>query len=125
RRCRGGAASRRVALAATAVVLAVYLVIAPGVVVIAQPSLTSQIDDRLQASLRHITSEPPHPVGHGFDAPPGGPPGGRPLGPPLIVWTEHSGGTVTCHDRSLTLPAPYRSAAGPQPASSRRAGRRS
>jgi signal transduction histidine kinase len=110
-------ASARVALAATAIVLAVYLVIAAGVVVIAQRSLTSQIDDQLHASLSHIAGEPPHPDGRGFVAPPGGPPGGHPYGPQLIVWTEHPDGTITCNDKSAILPMAYRSVQGPQTAS--------
>ena len=114
---RVGVASTRVALAATAIVLAVYLVIAAGVVVIVQRSLTSTIDAQLEGSLTQIARLPPHAEGHGFDAPPGGPPGSHPLGPPLIVWTVHPDGSVFCNNRSLILPATYRSAQGPQTAS--------
>ena len=114
---RVGIASARVALAATAIVLVVYLVIAAGVVIIAQRSLTSGIDSQLQGSLNRITDGPPPHSGGGFDAPPGGPPGSRPYGPQLIVWTVHPDGIVTCSDHSLVLPMAYRSVHGPQTAS--------
>jgi signal transduction histidine kinase len=116
RMSRVGIASTRVALAATAIVLAVYLVIAAGVVVMVERALTSRIDTQLQGSLTLIARAPPHPQGHGFEAPPGGPPGSHPLGPPLVVWTVHPDGTVNCNDHTLILPTAYRSVQGPQTA---------
>ncbi|HLH70545.1 MAG TPA: HAMP domain-containing sensor histidine kinase [Candidatus Dormibacteraeota bacterium] len=104
----------RVALAATGIVLAIYVAIAVVVVLLVQGNLTSQVDGQLQGSLLRLASQPPHPEGRGFDAPPGGPPGSHPFGPPLIVWTVHADGTVTCNHRDVTLPRRYWSLQEPE-----------
>jgi signal transduction histidine kinase len=95
-------------------VLAVYLVIAAGVVVIVQRNLTYQIDGELEASLGHMARQPPHSEDRGFDAPAGGPPGARAFGPPLLVWTVHSDSRLTSSNQNAALPARYYSVQGPQ-----------
>jgi two-component system sensor histidine kinase CiaH len=105
-------ASIRVALAATAVVGAAYVLVAVAVVLIVSRNLTSQLDSDLQATLRHVSSEPDHgggPGGGGFEPPPSGP-----LGQKLITWTIHADGTQSSTDPSLVLPAAYQSVAAPQ-----------
>jgi signal transduction histidine kinase len=108
------AIAMRVALAATGIVLGIYVAIAVVVVLLVQGSLTSQVDAQLQGSLLRLASQPPRPEERGFDAPPGGPPGAHPFGPPLIVWTVHANGTVTCNHRNLALPRRYWSLQRPE-----------
>jgi len=105
-------ASIRVALAATAVVGAAYVLVAVAVVLIVSRNLTSRLDSDLQATLRHVASEPDHPGGPGgggFEPPPSGP-----LGQKLITWTIHADGTQSSTDSSLVLPADYQNVAAPQ-----------
>jgi signal transduction histidine kinase len=112
---RVATASARVAVVATAIVAAVYLAIAGGVVAIVQRDLTSQVDDHLRHELTEIGRQPPPQDGGGFRAPtPGGGPGDDRYGPALLVWTVHSNGTVTSTDANAVLPASYRSVGEPQ-----------
>ena len=64
-------ASIRVALAATAVVAAIYVIVAVSVVLIVGHNLTAQIDSQLANSLSRVTHGPPRPQGGGYGAPPG------------------------------------------------------
>jgi len=110
---RVGALSARVALISTGIVALAYLVIAAGVVLIVQRNLTAQVDGQLDASLTHVSGEPPGPEG-GFRPPSGGPPGGDRFGPPVLVWTVHPDGSVSGSDTSAQLPAQYRRVVGPE-----------
>jgi hypothetical protein len=62
--------SIRVALSATAIVGAAYLLVAIAEIAIVTSGLTREIDLRLAESLDHLTHEPA-PGGQGFEAPPG------------------------------------------------------
>ena len=101
--------SIRVALAATGVVAAVYLVIGVSVVAYATQELTTQIDNRLAASFGRLPPE-----GRPSDSPfdPGRDPG-RPFGAPLLVWTIESGGVVLASASTPVLPAELYSVTDP------------
>ncbi len=96
------AASIRVALGATAVVAAMYLVVALGVFAIVTNTLTSQLDGRLARDLERTLAGPgvPPPDG-GFQAPEPD----RPFGPPVLVWTVLPDGTVVSNTSGADLPA--------------------
>jgi two-component system sensor histidine kinase CiaH len=113
--------SIRVALLATAVVAAAYLVVSVAVFGILTGNLTGQVDQRLTSSLTG---------GHGpgpSTGPGGGPglfeppPNGRPeeaFGPRLIAWTVMPDGSVSTADATdPSLPATLRHVVGPQTAS--------
>ncbi len=93
--------SIRVALAATGVVAAVYLVIGVSVVAYVTRELTIQIDNRLIASFERLPPEG-RPTDSPFD--PGRDPG-RPFGAPLLVWTIGPGGVVLASPSTPELPA--------------------
>jgi len=100
--------STRVALTATALVAAVYLVIAVAVVAYVTSSLTSQVDGRLTETLEHVAAEP---------FPDGGPrprpPGDRPLGQERAIWTISADGSVATDQPDLVLPAGSRAVTSP------------
>lgn len=92
--------SIRVALAATGIVGAAYLLVCVVIVGLVTVNLTRQIDTRLVDSLARIENGP-RPNGRAFDAPPGG----RPFGPVLLVWTIEPDGTVLSNTSNAALPA--------------------
>jgi two-component system, OmpR family, sensor histidine kinase CiaH len=101
--------SIRVALATTAIVGVMYLVIGLAVVAIVSSGLTREIDRRLAESLDHIEHGPP-PSGPGFEAPPGGPKSAT----PLLVWTIRPDGSAVASERTdLVLPSEYHEVRGP------------
>jgi signal transduction histidine kinase len=103
--------SIRVALAATAVVAAVYLVIAAAVFVIVTNNLTAQVDERVTMALSRFGGQPvPPPGGGGFQPPDVGPR----FGPALLVWTILADGTVVSSPTKVELPAGYRDATAAQ-----------
>jgi len=92
-------ASIRVALLATALVTAVYLVIGAAVVLLVTHDLTQQIDDRLVASLSHIGDEPGGAPDSGYGAPPP-----DRFGPATLVWTIHADGAIQATNAEAVLP---------------------
>jgi two-component system, OmpR family, sensor histidine kinase CiaH len=92
-------ASIRVALLATALVAAVYLVIGATVVLLVTHDLTQQIDDRLVDSLSHIGDQPGGPPDSGYGAPPP-----DRFGPATLVWTIHADGTIQATNAEAVLP---------------------
>ena len=102
-------ASIRVALAATGLVAAAYLLVALAVVAIVTQDLTTQIDRRLADSLSHVPGQP-FPGGGKFEPPPGE----RPFGPILLSWTVKADGTVIASDTTPALPAAYIAATVPE-----------
>ena len=100
--------SIRVALAATALVAALYIAVAVAVVVIFTRTQTDQIDARLAASLQHEQHQPDS--GGPFEPPPADRPGDQ----PVLSWIVRSDGKVQADDRNeLSLPADATSVAGP------------
>jgi signal transduction histidine kinase len=94
--------SIRVALGATAIVAAMYLVVAVGVYAVATNTLTAQLDARLARDLARTAENPtPPPGGGGFEAPPPD----RPFGPTLLVWTVLGDGTIVANTSGADLPA--------------------
>ena len=91
--------SIRVALAATGLVAAAYLLVALAVVAIVTQDLTGQIDRRLADSLSHVPRQP-FPTGGQFEPPPGN----RPFGPILLSWTVKPDGTVIADETTPALP---------------------
>jgi signal transduction histidine kinase len=100
--------SIRVALAATAIVGAAYLLVAIAVVAIVTSGLTREIDLRLSQSLDRL-SHGPAPAGPGFEAPPGGPR----FDPQLLVWTILPGGSIVSNTTDADLPEAYRGVTQP------------
>ena len=95
-------ASTRVALIATAIVAAGYLVIGAAVLVILNHNLTQSIDDRLTGALNRIAQEgriDPS-IGRGY----GTPPGETPFTDPLLVWTVLPDGDVFTNVSGANLP---------------------
>lgn len=106
--------SIRVALAATGLVAAAYLVVAVAVVVLVTGNLTAQIDERLGQSLAGVHG-PLSGSGH-FEPPPPSRPG-QVFGPRLLVWTVKADGTVfTTDSTNPALPTELQHVAGPQDA---------
>ena len=107
-----GRASLRVALATTAVVAIVYLVLAGAVYAIVSSNLTSQVDDRLEGTLAETT---PRIGGGGLGG--GevkGPPGERPYDAPLLLWLVRPNGDVLTNTPGAALPAAAKSITDPQ-----------
>jgi signal transduction histidine kinase len=107
--------SIRVALAATGIVGAAYLMVAIAVVLTVTNNLTAQIDQRLTSQLSHWTGTPgPGPSDGG---PGGGGGGDRPFGPPTLSWRIDPSGTVSYigpSNYAFQLPASYTTIASPQ-----------
>lgn len=101
-------ASIRVALAATAIVGLVYVVISAAVVGLVTRDLTSQVDRRLSNSLDHMTHDP-HPPPDGFKDPDVGPR----FDPTLLVWTIRPDGSVVSNTDDADLPPDALTAVGP------------
>jgi two-component system sensor histidine kinase CiaH len=103
--------SIRVALAATAVVAAAYIIVAVAVAAIFTRNQTSQIDSRLQMSLDH----PRLPQQGG--GPAGPPDSDHPGGLPVLAWVVLPDGTVQKDSyNALDLPTTYRTVSEPQDA---------
>jgi len=100
-----------VALAATGIVAAVYVVIAAFVVLVVEHNLTSAIDTRLASSLSRITREPYRlqtlPTTREL-------PGFPRFGPPLLVWIVSPDGSVNSIVNSAGLPSGDRYLTSPQ-----------
>ena len=103
-------ASLRVALAATAIVAAVYLAISAVVILIADRNLTSEVDGRLANSLSRISTEPFRLHVEPFRELPGTPR----FGPILLIWQVLPDGVVSSPNTSASLPAAVRSVGAPQ-----------
>jgi signal transduction histidine kinase len=103
------AASVRVALGATAVVAAIYLLVAVGAYLLVASTLTSQLDERLARDLARIVAQTEAPPPGGFDAPPPD----RPFGPPTLVWTVLPDGTVRANTTGAELPPAYTAVTDP------------
>ena len=100
--------SIRVALATTAIVASVYVLVCIAVVFIVTSGLTREIDRRLDQALDQIAHGPP-PSGQGYDAPRGGPR----FGPTLLVWTVQPDGSVMSNTSDAALPQGQAMTPGP------------
>jgi signal transduction histidine kinase len=100
--------STRVALKATALVAAAYLIVAVAVVAYATGSLTAQVDARIGGALAHFASGAAPPVGG-----PQAAPGDKPLGPSRAYWAIAPDGTVVTDQPDLPLPVEYHTVTSP------------
>jgi two-component system sensor histidine kinase CiaH len=108
---RSGA--QRVALAATAIVAALYLLIAVAVVLIVTHNLTSNVDSTLSSWLSSMAKQRGGPTRGN----PGGPPGGQRFDAPVLWWTFHPDGNYadgSAEAATISLPAPYTRIKNPQ-----------
>jgi signal transduction histidine kinase len=108
---RSGA--QRVALAATAIVAALYLLIAVAVVLIVTHNLTSNVDSTLSSWLSSMAKQRGGPTRGN----PGGPPGGQRFDAPVLWWTFHPDGNYadgSAEAATISLPAPYNRIKDPQ-----------
>jgi two-component system sensor histidine kinase CiaH len=110
--------SIRVALATTAIVAIVYLIVSVAVVAIVDRNLTAQIDSQLMAAL-HRSVNQPFP-GNGGGGGGGGyfppPDSDRPGGLPFLTWTVTSNDIVFAPASNPDLPAAYVGVTDPQTA---------
>ena len=107
---RSGA--QRVALAATGIVAAVYLLIAVGVVLIVTHNLTSNVDGTLSSWLNSMAKARGGPT-RGYP----GPPGATHFDAPVLWWTFHPDGNYadsSIEAANISLPAPYNRIQAPQ-----------
>ena len=103
-------AALRVALMSTAITAVAFAIIAIAVVVYVTQNLTSQIDNRLTASLGRIQSTGVVAVPQFQDF---RDPGGPRFGPPLLVWAFAGDGTLLAtNDTSAVLPGAARGLTG-------------
>src|SRR3989442_2385302 len=108
---RSGA--QRVALAATGIVAALYLLIAVAVVFIVTHNLTSNVDTTLSSWLTSMAKQRGGPT----RVNPGGPPGGPRFEAPVLWWTFHPDGNYadsSAEAANINLPAPYNRIQAPQ-----------
>jgi signal transduction histidine kinase len=101
--------ARRVALLATGIVAALYLLIAVSVLLIVTHNLTSNIDANNASWLHSMATQRAGPF-HG-------PPGGERFQAPVLWWMYHPDGNYSdssTEARNITLPVPYRSIKDPQ-----------
>jgi signal transduction histidine kinase len=99
--------SRRVAINATLLVAAAYLLVSVGVVAYVTGSLTSQVDSRLVDTLRHLEQGQLPREGDHVSRP------GEVLGPTRAFWATGPDGTVITDQPTLALPPNYRTATTP------------
>jgi two-component system sensor histidine kinase CiaH len=100
--------SIRVAINATLLVAAAYLLVAAGVMAYVSGSLTAQVDSRLTDTLAHVRQgELPHQGEHVSR------PGEGPLGPQRAFWAIGPNGTVISDQPTLVLPIQYRAVTAP------------
>lgn len=107
---RSGA--QRVALTATAIVGALYVLIAVGVVLIVCHNLTSNVDATLSQWLTAMAAQRSGPS-RGFKGPPGAPR----FDAPVLWWTFHPDGNYadsSTEAANINLPAPYNKIKDPQ-----------
>src|ERR1700736_4836494 len=107
---RSGA--QRVALAATGIVAALYLLIAVGVVLILTHNLTSNVGTTLSSWLTSMAKARGGPT-RGYQGPPGGPR----FDAPVLWWTFHPDGNYadsSSEAANINLPAPYNRIKDPQ-----------
>jgi len=107
---RSGA--QRVALAATGIVAAIYLLIAVAVVLIVSYNLTSNVDATLSKWLSAMAAQRGGPT-RGYQGPPGAPR----FDAPVLWWTFHPDGNYadsSAEAASINLPAPYNRIKAPQ-----------
>src|SRR2546430_11878897 len=98
---RSGA--QRVALAATGIVAALYLLIAVAVVLIVTHNLTSNVDTTLSSWLTSMAKQRGGP-NHSYQGPPGGPR----FDAPVLWWTFHPDGNYadsSAEAASISLPS--------------------
>jgi signal transduction histidine kinase len=107
---RSGA--QRVALAATGIVAALYLLIAIAVLLIVTHNLTSNIDTTLSKWLSAMAAQRGGPT-RGYQGPPGGPR----FDAPVLWWTFHPDGNYadsSAEAANINLPTPYNRIQAPQ-----------
>jgi len=107
---RSGA--QRVALAATGIVAALYLVIAVAVVLIVTHNLTANVDATLSQWLTAMATQRGGPT-RGYQGPPGGPR----FDAPVLWWAFHPDGNYadsSAEAANINLPAPYNRIKDPQ-----------
>jgi len=107
---RSGA--QRVALAATGIVAALYLLIAVAVVLIVTHNLTSNIDTTLSKWLSAMAAQRGGPT-RGYQGPVGGPR----FDAPVLWWTFHPDGNYadsSAEAANINLPTPYNRIQAPQ-----------
>jgi two-component system sensor histidine kinase CiaH len=107
---RSGA--QRVALAATGIVAAIYLLIAVAVVLIVTHNLTSNVDSTLSSWLTSMAKARGGPT-RGYP----GPPGSTRFDAPVLWWTFHPDGNYadsSAEAANISLPAPYNRIKDPQ-----------
>src|SRR5947209_17214775 len=100
---RSGA--QRVALAATGIVAALYVLIAVAVVLIVTHNLTSNVDSTLSSWLTSMAKARGGPT-RGYQ----GPPGAQRFDAPVLWWTFHPDGNYadsSAEAATIDLPAPY------------------
>src|SRR5712692_8989031 len=107
---RSGA--QRVALAATGIVAALYVLIAVGVVLIVTHNLTSNVDSTLSSWLTSMAKARGGPT-RGYP----GPPVAQRFDAPVLWWTFHPDGNYadsSAEAATINLPAPYNRIQAPQ-----------
>src|SRR5213082_3941777 len=107
---RSGA--QRVALAATGVVAALYLLIAVAVVLIVTHNLTADVDTTLSKWLTAMAAQRSGPS-RGYQGPPGAPR----FEAPVLWWTFHPDGNYadsSAEAANISLPVPYNRIKDPQ-----------
>jgi signal transduction histidine kinase len=104
--------AQRVALAATGIVAALYLLIAASVVLIVTYNLTANVDSTLSNWLTSMAAQRGGP-GRGYQGPPGGPR----FQAPVLWWRFHPDGNYadsSAEAASVNLPVPYKSIQRPE-----------
>jgi signal transduction histidine kinase len=100
----------RVAMAASAIVLVAYLVIAVVVAVVVANNMTADVDRQLAHALVPV----PVQAGNGQPFGPTGAPD-RPFGPQVAMWRISPDGTIVAlNNFDITLPVEYRHVTGPE-----------
>jgi signal transduction histidine kinase len=102
--------SLRVALAATAIVAAVYVAVSAVVLFIADRNLTAEVDGRLTAALSRVSNEPFRLHAQPFRDLPGGPR----FGPILLIWQVLPDGVVSSPNTTAALPQDALSTTSPR-----------
>jgi two-component system, OmpR family, sensor histidine kinase CiaH len=102
--------SVRVALAATAIVAAVYVVVSGVVLLISDRNLTAEVDGRLTGAITRISHEPFRLHATPFRDLPGTPR----FGPVLLIWQVLPDGVVSSPDTTAALPDSVRTVSAPR-----------
>ncbi len=101
----------RVALAATAVVTAVYIAVCITVLLMVSRNLTADVDSRLNATVQRFNGPGGRGDPRGFIEPPGT---AARFGPPLLIWSVSADGVVTSPTSTTDLPIEATSATEPR-----------